>query len=130
MLFDPPVSTRANASRSVGVGAKAFCVVPSHAVPSPLTPVRPRNLFDEALGNPEDTLERMDAAGDEIDEKLDKDEKLERDVEVVVPVLPQSSGGIFTRRNIPPFVPSQDIVRGIVFVGQAALGYAFMLAVM
>lgn len=60
----------------------------------------------------------------------DNDEKLERDVEVVVPVLPQSSGGIFTRRNIPPFVPSQDIVRGIVFVGQAALGYAFMLAVM
>ncbi|KLO18684.1 hypothetical protein SCHPADRAFT_819296 [Schizopora paradoxa] len=60
----------------------------------------------------------------------EKDEKMEKDVEVVVPVLPHSSGSILSRRNIPPFVPSQDIVRGIVFVGQAALGYAFMLAIM
>jgi len=60
----------------------------------------------------------------------EKDSNLDRDAEVVIPVLPVSSASIISRRNIAPFVPSQDIVRGIIHVGQAALGYAFMLAVM
>lgn len=85
LLFDPPVSTRANASRSVGVGANAFCVVPSHAVPSPLTPERPKNLFEAAL----DTVERMDAAGDE---KLDKDEALSSKLGVKLLLEPLLSG--------------------------------------
>ena len=58
------------------------------------------------------------------------DEKLEEGTEVAVSILPQSTFSIFNKRNIPPFVPSQDIVRGVVYVGQAALGYAFMLAIM
>ena len=33
-------------------------------------------------------------------------------------------------RNIPPFIPAHDIVRGILHAGQAALGFAFMLVVM
>ncbi|KAK7032504.1 hypothetical protein VNI00_013073 [Paramarasmius palmivorus] len=33
-------------------------------------------------------------------------------------------------RNTLPFIPAHDIVRGIMQVGQAALGFALMLAVM
>ena len=35
-----------------------------------------------------------------------------------------------TLRTIPPFVPSHDILRGIVYAGRAALQFAFMLAIM
>lgn len=34
------------------------------------------------------------------------------------------------RRTIPPFVPSQDVLRGILYAFHAFLGYALMLAVM
>ncbi len=60
----------------------------------------------------------------------EKDVKLERDEEAVLPVLSDSHVNVFIKRSIPPFVPSQDIVRGIVYAGQAALSYAFMLAAM
>jgi copper transporter 1 len=33
-------------------------------------------------------------------------------------------------RSGPPFIPAHDIARGILHMGQAALGFAFMLAVM
>jgi len=67
LLVDPLESARVNASLSVGVGANALCEAPSHAEPSPLTPERPKNLFDDTLanGSPAGAVERMDAAGDE-----------------------------------------------------------------
>jgi len=37
---------------------------------------------------------------------------------------------ILVLRNAVPFIPAHDIARGIFHMGQAALGYSFMLAVM
>ncbi|KAF9476563.1 CTR copper uptake transporter [Pholiota conissans] len=37
---------------------------------------------------------------------------------------------VLTLGNTPPFIPAHDIVRGILHAGQAALSFAFMLAVM
>lgn len=36
----------------------------------------------------------------------------------------------FTKRSTPPFIPSHDITRGIMFAAQTLLGYLFMLTVM
>lgn len=33
-------------------------------------------------------------------------------------------------RSAPPFIPAHDITRGVLHMGQAALAFAFMLAVM
>ncbi|KAJ7590896.1 CTR copper uptake transporter [Mycena floridula] len=42
----------------------------------------------------------------------------------------QSTAAVITLRNAPPFMLSHDIPRGILYAGQSALGFLFMLAVM
>ncbi|KIK65180.1 hypothetical protein GYMLUDRAFT_160434 [Collybiopsis luxurians FD-317 M1] len=45
--------------------------------------------------------------------------------------VPQATiKNVFLMRRAPPFIPAHDIVRGIMHAGQAALNFAFMLAVM
>ena len=61
---------------------------------------------------------------------IEKGEKLGKDMEAVVPGPSQSPNDVSKGHNILPFDPSQDIVRGVVFAGQVALGYAFMLVIM
>ncbi|KAJ3711397.1 copper transporter [Lentinula raphanica] len=45
-------------------------------------------------------------------------------------VPPSTLGNVLLMRRAPPFIPAHDIVRGIMHAGQAALSFAFMLAVM
>jgi len=45
-------------------------------------------------------------------------------------VSPQTVSGVFLMRRSPPFILAHDIVRGVMHAGQAALTFAFMLAVM
>ncbi|KAJ3976101.1 CTR copper uptake transporter [Lentinula raphanica] len=45
-------------------------------------------------------------------------------------VPPSTLGSVLLMRRAPPFIPAHDIVRGIMHAGQAALSFAFMLAVM
>lgn len=49
-----------------------------------------------------------------------------------VPSAEKATERQFTRlkRLATPFIPSHDIPRGVMYAGQAALEYAFMLAVM
>lgn len=37
---------------------------------------------------------------------------------------------VTTMRTVPPFIASHDVARGVLHAMQAALGFAFMLAVM
>ncbi|KAF8956846.1 CTR copper uptake transporter [Flammula alnicola] len=46
------------------------------------------------------------------------------------PVTRPRLSAILTLRSAPPFIPAHDVVRGILHAGQAALTFAFMLAVM
>ncbi|KAE9391415.1 CTR copper uptake transporter [Gymnopus androsaceus JB14] len=45
-------------------------------------------------------------------------------------VPPATLGNVLLMRRAPPFIPAHDIVRGIMYIGQAALTFWFMLAVM
>jgi len=46
------------------------------------------------------------------------------------PAVPLTGPRLANLRSIAPFVPAHDIVRGILHTGQAALTFAFMLAIM
>ncbi|KAJ4480195.1 CTR copper uptake transporter [Lentinula aciculospora] len=45
-------------------------------------------------------------------------------------IPPSTVGNVLLMRRAPPFILAHDIVRGIMHAGQAALTFAFMLAVM
>jgi len=45
-------------------------------------------------------------------------------------VPPATLGNVLLMRRAPPFIPAHDFVRGIMHIGQAALTFWFMLAVM
>ena len=43
---------------------------------------------------------------------------------------PPTIARVITLRSIPPFIPDNDIARGIMHAGQAALTFAFMMIAM
>lgn len=86
-----------------------------------------------ALNEPVDAEKRPSLVPSSSSEKALNDDS-DFPVELSNSGLPPERAGSFRRRprirNTAPFIFSHDVVRGVVHAGQAALKFAFMLAVM